>query len=252
MITRHRHPQAIVELQMSRPPVNALSPALLDALHAAIQEETASGARGLVLSGLPGLFSAGLDVPALLALDAAGLESAWRSFFMVCGALGTSPIPTAAAITGHSPAGGAVMSLFCDYRVMAEGNFRIGLNEVQVGLTIPPVIQFALRRLIGAHRAERLMVAGAMIESAQALHVGMVDALAPHDGVRDAAVQWLDGTLSLPPRAMLTTRAMARADLVEAIGDPRTLDLSRFIEAWFGDETQRVLHALVAKLKSRG
>ena len=252
MIQQREHPNDIVEIQLSRPPVNALSPELLQQLQAAISESIKQGARGLVLSGLPGLFSAGLDVPALLALDAKGLEAAWRSFFRVCATLAASPIPTVAAITGHSPAGGAVISLYCDYRVMAEGNFRIGLNEVQVGLIVPEVIQYAFRRLLGAHRAERLLVAGAMIESAQAERIGLVDALTPVERVTPAAIAWLRETLALPPKAMLRTRQMARADLVTAMGDPETLDLSVFVDGWFGDETQNVLHALVAKLKSRG
>ncbi len=251
MIQQHAHPDDIIELRLARPPVNALNPELLRQLREMIGAATANGARGLVLSGSPGLFSAGLDVPALLALDAEALESAWRSFFAVCFALGASPIPTVAAIAGHSPAGGAVMSLYCDYRVMAEGNFRIGLNEVQVGLTVPPVIQFAFRRLLGAHRAERMLVAGAMIDSAEAKRIGMVDALAAVDHVVPEAVAWLRGTLALPSNAMRRTREMARADLVAAMGDPDTLDLSGFVDDWFGEETQSVLHALVARLKTK-
>lgn len=251
MIEQHAHPDGIVELRMARPPVNALSPELLAALQDSIAATTAQGARGLVLSGLPGLFSAGLDVPALLTLDPAELESAWRKFFSVSAALCASPIPTVAAITGHSPAGGAVLSLFCDYRVMAEGNFRIGLNETQVGLVVPGVIQYAFRRLLGAHQAERLLVAGAMIDAAQAHRIGMVDALAAVDQVVPTAVEWLRGTLAVPQHAMLKTRQIARADLVAAMGDPNKLDLSAFVTDWFNDETQRVLHGLVARLKAK-
>ena len=251
MIERHQHPGDILELQLARPPVNALNPELLAALAEGINGAAASGARGLIISGSPGLFSAGLDVPRLLTLDRGALENAWRAFFRVCAALAASPIPTAAAITGHSPAGGAVISLYCDYRVMADGHFKIGLNEVQVGLIVPEVIQYAFKRLLGAHRAERMLVAGAMIESPHAFAIGLVDELSPVDSVVASAVEWLTSTLALPRSAMLSTRAMARADLVEAMGDPETLDLQRFVDAWFSDETQGVLHALVAKLKSR-
>src|SRR5688572_31636158 len=117
------------------------------------------------------MFSAGLDVPSLLALDRAGIVRFWGEFFGLVRAIARSPIPTVAAIGGHSPAGGAVLAIFCDYRVMARGSYRIGLNEVQVGLTVPEIIQAALRRLVGAYRAERLMVAGAMLESEDALRV---------------------------------------------------------------------------------
>lgn len=249
MLSLHQHADHIVEIQLARPPVNALNPDLLNRLEAAIREAPQKGAAGIVLSGSPGMFSAGLDVPYLLQLDKDALEEAWRCFFRVCQALAASPIPSVAAITGHSPAGGAVLSLFCDYRVMAEGAYKIGLNEVQVGLVVPDCIQYALRRMIGAYRAERLMVAGAMISPDEAARLGIVDELAAVDGVVPRAVAWLGALLHLPRSAMLATRALSRADLIAAVDNPERLDLSAFVEAWFRDETQGVLRALVARLK---
>ncbi len=251
MLERHHHADDIFELRLARPPVNALNPALLQALREAIEIAPQEGAQALVLSGSPGIFSAGLDVPALLAMPRDELERAWRAFFEVCTALAHCPVPTVAALTGHSPAGGAVLSLYCDYRVMAEGDFRIGLNEVQVALVVPECIQHALRRVVGAYRAERLMVSGAMIDATQAARIGMVDELVPLDQVVARSVEWLQALLALPRRAMLKTRELARADLRAAIDDPALLDLDAFLDGWFGDETQAVLTALVAKLKSK-
>ena len=249
MIERHIHANDVFEIRLARPPVNALNPDLLARLEAAIREAPEKGAAGIVLSGAPGMFSAGLDVPHLMQLDRDALEQAWRGFFRVCQALASSPVPSVAAITGHSPAGGAVLSLFCDYRVMAEGGFKIGLNEVQVGLIVPDCIQHALRRVVGTYPAERLMVAGAMISPDEAARLGMVDELAAVDAVVPRAVAWLDALLTLPRSAMLATRSLARADLVAAVDDPERLDLGQFIDAWFREETQGVLGALVARLK---
>jgi len=136
----------ICEIKLARPPVNALNLELVRALRIAIDDNIREGARGIVLSGAQGLFSAGVDVPALLTCDRAGVREYWREFFALCATLARAPIPLVAAISGHSPAGGAVLALFCDYRVMAEGPYRIGLNEVQVGLIVPDCIQLALRR----------------------------------------------------------------------------------------------------------
>lgn len=250
MLDRHDHADDIVELRLARPPVNALNPDLLGALCDSMDKAVADGARGIVLSGSPGIFTAGLDVPHLLTLERDALQAAWGRFFDACIALARSPVPVACAIGGHSPAGGAVLSLYCDYRVMAEGDFRIGLNEVQVGLIVPETIQYALRRLVGAHRAERMVVAGAMVDSAEARRIGLVDELAAVEQVVPAALRWLQGMLALPQSAMRETRQIARADLADSV-DPSKLDLSAFIEAWYGEETQRVLHALVAKLKGK-
>ena len=73
MLETHTHPDQIIELRLNRPPVNALNPPLVAALTEALNKASAEGAQGIVLSGQPGLFSAGLDVPALLQLDRDGM-----------------------------------------------------------------------------------------------------------------------------------------------------------------------------------
>jgi len=253
MLETLRH-ESILELRLARPPVNALDPVLVKQLRTAIESAPALGARGIVLSGRPGMYSAGLDVPVLLPMDRASLRTFLGDFFGLCGAIAASPIPIVAAITGHSPAGGAVLSIFCDYRVMAKSPdpakpFRIGLNEVQVGLSIPAGIQAGMQRLVGPYRAERLMVAGAMLDSDAALEVGFVDEVIAVDRVVPRAIEWLHELLRLPPQAMSTTRHLARRDLAEVFADPDKLLLDEFAEAWFGAETQATLKALVAKLK---
>jgi enoyl-CoA hydratase/carnithine racemase len=251
MLNLTNHDNGIREIQLARPPVNALNLELLRALHAAIDESVGDAARGIVLSGAQGLFSAGVDVPALLGRDRAGVREYWREFFALCAALARAPIPLVAAITGHSPAGGAVLALFCDYRVMAEGPYRIGLNEVQVGLIVPEAIQLALRRVVGAYRAERLLVAGAMLESSAALACGFVDELTGVDQVATRAIRWLGDLLALPSHAMLATRTLARADLAAAYADPDALPLDGFVDAFFHPQTQAVLQQLVVRLKSK-
>ena len=248
-IIEHEH--RIRELKLARPPVNALSPELIASLKRAIEQAPNEGAAALVLSGSPGLFSAGLDIPALLQLDRDAMRAFWNAFFGVCAALARAPIPIAAAITGHSPAGGAVLAIFCDYRVMARGEYKIGLNEVQVGLTVPDCIQAALRRLAGPYRAERLLVSGAMLDADDALAAGMVDELTDVDHVVTRTLAWLDPLLQLPRQAMLATRALARADLARLFDDPASLPVEAFLDGWFAPEAQAPLHALVEKLRSR-
>jgi enoyl-CoA hydratase/carnithine racemase len=242
---------AVTEIQLERPPVNALNLELLRAIQGALADAERDGARGIMLSGTQGMFSAGVDVPALLTRDRAGVREFWREFFATCAALAHSPVPVVAAITGHSPAGGAVLSLFCDYRVMAQGPYRIGLNEVQVGLVAPDCIQMALRRIVGAYRAERLLVSGALIDAEQALTCGFVDELTGVDQVTTRALHWLNETLALPSHAMLATRQIARADLINTYADIDSLPIDTFVDAFFHPETQATLQALVARLKSK-
>ena len=100
--------------------------------------------------------------------------------------------------------------------------------------------------------AERLMVAGAMLDSAQAQAIGLVDELAEVDAVVPRARAWLGELLALPAHAMLETRRLARADLAAVFADPGSFRVDEFVEGWFVQETQAVLNALVARLKSKG
>jgi Delta3-Delta2-enoyl-CoA isomerase len=241
---------AVRELRLNRPPVNALTPELIVALKQAVESAPSDGARALVLSGAPGRFSAGLDVPLLLTFDRPAMASLWRELYALMRALACSPIPIAAAITGHAPAGGTVLSLFCDWRVIAEGDFKMGLNEVQVGIPLPPVILAALGRLVGVRQAEHLGVGGMVISAAQAASVGLVDAMAPPEQVVEHAVQWCSSLLSLPPVAMASTRRKARADLT-VLFDHNDHEIDEVVANWWSDEAQSVLRSVADRLTKK-
>ena len=244
---------AIRELRLNRPPVNALSPELISALRQAILASPSQGARALILSGSPGRFSGGLDIPSLMALDRPTMDSVWRDFYGLLGAIAQSPIPIATAITGHAPAGGTVLSIFCDWRVMAQGDFRIGLNEVQVGIQMPPLILKALRRLIGPREAEHMAVAGTLVTVQEALRIGLVDDVAEPEQVVNRALEWCERLLALPPEAMLGTRRDARADLCALFDQETEAELREVTTMWWRAETQSTLRALAGKLgKKKG
>jgi len=244
LITNHG---LVRELRMNRPPVNALNLELIVALRQAVDAAPQDGVRALVLSGAPGRFSAGLDVPLLLGLDRTAMAALWREFYALLKALARSPIPIAAAITGHAPAGGTVLPLFCDWRVGAQGDFKLGLSEVQVGIILPPIILAALRRQVGPRQAERLAVTGALISSQEALNVGLVDEVVAADRVASRALEWCQGLLALPAEAMAVTRWNARADLV-GLFDNLEAELEAVTEAWWKPQTQHALRALVERL----
>jgi enoyl-CoA hydratase/carnithine racemase len=248
MLEIHHH-GPIHEIRLARPPANALNSELLLQLRDAVQAAPANGARGLVLSSGPGFFSGGMDVPLLMSLDRANMTLAWQHFFAAVRALAKSAVPVVAAIGGHAPAGGCVLALCCDYRIMALGPSRIGLNETQVGLAVPDAIQQLLRRVVGTYRAERLIVAGAMIDSETAEKIGLVDELTDSDHVSARAIYWLEELLKLPRAPMLATRAIARADMIKALDDFTDADLDAFLEQWESPDTQAAMTALLARLK---
>ncbi len=236
--------EGVRELRLCRPPVNALDEALIGRIAAAVREAPGAGIRAIVLSGQPGLFSAGLDVPALLREERAGMRRLFAALWAAQEALARSTVPIVAAITGHAPAGGTVLALHCDYRVMAAGPFSIGLNEVAVGLTPGPLLCRAFARLVGEQRAADLLTRGGMLDPEAALAARLVDAVCAPEEVVGHAHAHARLLLALPPRAMLATRAAVRAPLAALFdgGDGGFIDAA--VELWFGEEAQARLRAL--------
>ena len=250
MLTTTDHGR-IREIRLSRPPANAMNPELVAALRDEL-ENAGKLADAVVVSGAPGMFSAGLDVPALLHLDRDGMRAFWKSFVGLLRTIAHLPVPCAFALTGHAPAGGIVISLYADYRVMCDGNYKTGLNEVQVGLTVSPEIKDALVRLIGSHPAERILVPGTLLSPGQALQLGLVDELQDDPEATVArAIAWCEQLLSLPRNAMSLSRHLVREDLRALFRDQEQADLPAFEELWFSEDTQAILRALVERLQKK-
>ena len=149
-------------------------------------------------------------------------------------------------------AGGVLLAVYGDYRVMPRGPYKTGLNEVKIGLVVPETPFWALRRLVGSEVAAELVLGGEMIASERAAAIGLVDELvdSPEAAVA-AALAWCERHLELPRDAMLATRAMARRDLRALFEGENAAHGDRFIDFWFSEDTQRRLRALVASLGKR-
>lgn len=251
MIDRLDHGDGLLELRLARPPVNALDPALTVELTEALRGAPADGARALVLSGARGLYSAGLDVPHLLTLDREHLSRFWGQFSDLLRALAGSPVPIAAAITGHAPAGGTVLAAFCDYRVMAMGDFRMGFTEAQVGLPVPRGIYHAFERLCGPRIAARYSTEGRIFGGEEALAIGLVDELVPEAEVVPRAAAWCRRILDLPSQAAVAlTREYARAELMQKL-DEEAVDPDDMSRLWLSEDTQRALRGMVERVRGK-
>jgi Delta3-Delta2-enoyl-CoA isomerase len=237
-------------VRLARPPVNALNGVMIRGLIAALDE--ARDARAIVIAGQTGMFSAGLDVPGMLPLDREAITALFVDLWRVQRAVATSPVPIVFAITGHCPAGGTVLAINGDYRVMAQGDFRLGLNEVQVGLFPGPPIHEAFKRLVGGHAAQ-LLTRGALIDPATALRIGLVDEICEVSQVTARGLAVAREICALPIQSMLRTRVMVRQDLADLYGPasdagPREREFgSMGAEMWFAPATQELLKRQFAK-----
>jgi enoyl-CoA hydratase/carnithine racemase len=247
-ITNHGR---IRQIQLNRAPANALNRELISKLTEQLNA-AAENCDAVVVSGRPGMFSAGLDVPSLLQESREDMADFWRSFSRLLRTIALMPVPTVFALTGHCPAGGIVLSLFGDYRIMSGGKYKTGLNEVQVGLVVSPVIKDALVRLVGLQPAAKILVPGSMLSPEQALEIGLVDEVENDpESVVKRSVALCEQLLALPRDAMLATRELVREDLHALFDHDNSLEGDAFLQLWFSDATQKTLKELVARLQNK-
>jgi len=241
-----RQVDRVCEIRLARAPVNALDRALIEALDAALERQFAAPECGaIVLAGAPGIFSAGLDVREVTG-ERPVVESLVRGFWRLQERLVRSPKPVVAAITGHCPAGGMVIAMLCDHRIMAQGEFRIGLNEVQVGLYPGDTVYRAFERLVGAARAASMLPRGLMLASAGASSSTSPAASAAAEAVIERAHAHARELLRLPEQAYARTRALTRGDLVALYAAPRESLDTLLADGWASEETRAAMRQLLA------
>jgi enoyl-CoA hydratase len=202
-------------IQMDDGKANALSRPMIDALLAAVAraEQEASA---IVLTGRTDRFCAGFDLRVMMSGPAAAIELLGAGSRLLLTLYGAA-IPLVVACTGHALAGGALVVLTGDYRVGAAGAFKIGLNEVAIGLPVPVLaMELARDRLLPTELVHATLEAK-IYDPAQALAAGYLDAVVPADQLLARAKAEASRLGSLARTAFRATKTRLRARTLEYI-----------------------------------
>ncbi|XP_017095428.2 enoyl-CoA delta isomerase 1, mitochondrial [Drosophila bipectinata] len=220
----------IATLTMCRPPVNGLNLELLQDLKTSIDEIESNKSRGLILaSSNATIFSAGLDILEMYKPDKDRIRAFWSQLQETWLALYGSSVPTAAAINGHSPAGGCLLATSCEYRVMLP-KFTIGLNETQLGIVAPKWFMAAFLSVLPQKDAERALNQGRMFTTDEALKVGLIDETANSKEEAIAKCEAFIGTFAkVNPLARSLTKLQFRAADLGQLEKERKEDLEKFL-----------------------
>src|SRR5262245_65510790 len=166
----------MIEIVLDGPGKNALSTTLMEALRERIR---AAGGAPVLLTGAGDAFSAGLDLKHVVSLDQPGMARFLALLEDLVATLFAHPGPTVAAVNGHAIAGGCVLALCCDHRVItAEPRVRIGLNEVALGVPFPPRTLAAVLHRIPPRSRDEVLLGAELHPPDAALRLGLVDEIA--------------------------------------------------------------------------
>lgn len=231
----------MVEIVMEGPGKNSLGTRMLDFLRARLEE---AAGRAILLTGAGDAFSAGLDLREVAAFDAKGLEAFLRKLEAVIEALYTYPGPTVALVNGHAIAGGCIVALACDHQVATSNpKARIGLNELALGLELPPLALSVIIERLPKHHLNRVLLGAELHDPRAALELGLVDEIS--DDAPRLARERLAMLAAHPRSAYARTKAELRRETVDA-----SLNERRFREmlpAWTSPETHKRLSSVLKR-----
>jgi enoyl-CoA hydratase len=239
-------------LRMDKARGNAIDEPFVEALAGAAAEVAADpGVRGALLaSAHPRLFCPGLDLVALADYDRPSMERFMSAFAVAIWALYGLPKPVVAAVSGAAVAGGCILALTADHRVLKSGA-PIGLNEVKVGVPLPWSVTRLLRATVHPTALSRIALLGRNFKDAEALEAGLADELAEPEGFEAACLARLEEYAEKDPLALATTKAWLREGVLAEMMAREGERLSAFLDGWFSEGTQERIRATVASLRSR-
>jgi enoyl-CoA hydratase/carnithine racemase len=194
LVSLSRERDGVALIHLNRPPANSYNRAFLDDLNAAVDEIRWDGDLhgAVLLSDLaPRFFSAGADIGNFKASTQAERVMTVLHAQEILLKIERTPKVFVAAISGHALGGGLEIALACDLRFAAEGEYRLGLPEVSLGLLPGNGGTQRLSRLIGRTRALDLMITNQQVNAARALELGLVDRVFPADRLVDETVDYV-------------------------------------------------------------
>jgi len=251
MAVRLEKQDAIGHVVLDRPPANSYDRAFLDELDAAIEDARRDDAVKAILvrSANERFFSAGADINVFAKGD---LDA--QNAFVVCaneamGKLEAVPKVVVAAINGHCLGGGLEIALCCDFRVAAEGAYRIGLPEVTLGLLPGTGGTQRLPRLIGRQKALDLMLRGTTLTPQDALAAGVVDEVVPAGMLLDKALERTRAYATGPAYAIGQIKLAAVQGYGMRLDEGLKLEREALIRLFGSEDAREGVTAFVEKRK---
>ncbi|MCI0921591.1 enoyl-CoA hydratase/isomerase family protein [Sphingobacterium rhinopitheci] len=242
----------ILHILFDRGKSNAMDLDMLKELLEVIKEAKVNPAiEGMVLSGKEHFFSSGLDLITLYNYDECQMEKFWRLFIDLTKELVSFPKPTVAAITGHSPAGGCVLAICCDYRIMAEGDYIVGLNEVPVGIIVPPSIFTLYSFWLGTAVAYRSLLEGKLYKPNEALAIGLVDDVVPLMRIQNAALRQVKSLTQYEKNAWQATKINLRKELIAALSVDHNAIINQMVDQWWKPTTRSIMKTIIDNLTQK-
>lgn len=244
---RYERTGAVGVITLARGKANPINLEMLREMSSAFDQAASESKAVVWASDRPRFFSAGFDVYEVFQYDPAQLTEFLTCFSSLQQRVLHCPLPTIAALAGQTYAGGAILALSCDFRVMATGPYGLALTEVNIGVQLPKAIFSLLAAAVGPGHARRMFLTGDPMMADDALAAGLAHKVLPEDRVLPAAIE-LAESLTTKPAA---TYAQIKRTILDAAGLQPTAEPVTDAAAWFTPEAQEFKRSLAERLREK-
>ena len=239
-------------VHLDRAHANAINDAFVESLLSVLAEAESDPAIGGVLVTAGGkIFCPGLDLQELSALDRESMERFMWRFSAAVLAFYTFPKPVVAVLHGHALAGGCVLALCADWRMLRRGAIT-GLNEVKVGVPLPFGVALIVREAVPKNKIAEVALLGRNFSDEAAIAAGLADELADAEGIEAASRARLEEFVAKDAFAFAVTKRYLRSGVVERVRASNRLLIPEWLDGWFSDGTRARIAAIVAQLTDKG
>ena len=240
-------------VQLNRGKVNAINFQMVNEIRETFKALQADEeVQGVIMTGIPHFFTAGLDVIELYDYDREKMNEFFIAFGSMYIELAQFPKAFICAIPGYSPAGGTVIAIAADYRIMAEGEkYMIGLNEVAVNIQISQNLVEGYAFWIGKGQAHKAILDGKLFGVKEAKEVGLIDEVVALEDVLSTAETQMQKYLQADPDIFINSKYKLRKEWLASLDTRSDSDLKQSMEIWWKPEVRVRMKAFVDRLQKK-
>ena len=232
----------IVTLSLSRGKVNPLNGDVVEEIISDLKTlEDDSSVNAIIFTGQGKFFSFGFDVPELLTYSREAFSDFLVKFTNLYSYMFLYPKPIIAALNGHTIAGGCMLALACDRRLIISEKAKMSLNEIDFGVPIFVGITEILRFCVGSRNATEILYSGALYSAKEAYSLGIVDEVVNAEGLTDAATKAASDLGQKPWPAFAGIKSLLRKPILEETAQKESEAIKQFVDIWYSDSTREIL-----------
>ncbi len=230
---------------LNRGKVNALNETLVEQISSCfVKLEKDKSIQAIIFTAQGKFFSFGFDIPEFLSYPKESFIRYLTKFTDLYTSLFLFPKPIVAALNGHTIAGGCMLALACDSRIMVSGKAKISLNEISFGSSVFAGSVEMLKFCVGQKIAESVLYSGAMYSAEEAIHLGLIDRISSSKNLMDDARKAAQDFIVKERPAFRAIKGLLRKPVAEEMVKREKDSIREFVDIWYSEKTWKNLEKI--------